>query len=162
MTQTRRTGAVPITNDAHVYTARAAVRERAELLGFGRIERDELVIVASELASNILKYGIRGEITVTALNDPENGPGIRIEARDEGPAFHDIEMALRDGWGDRGPLDPAAMSKRKGLGAGLGAVIRFTDSFQCDQERTGKQITVVRYVQRPRARAKGASGQGRS
>jgi|SRR5580704_14277216 anti-sigma regulatory factor (Ser/Thr protein kinase) len=160
MTQTRRTEAVRITTDAHVFAARAAVRERAEALGFGRIERDELVIAVSELASNILKYGIRGEITVSVLNDPDHGPGLRIEARDEGPAFHDIEMALRDGWGDRGPLDPAAMSRRKGLGAGLGAVVRFTDSFHCDQERIGKRITVVRYVRRPRATS--ASARDRS
>jgi anti-sigma regulatory factor (Ser/Thr protein kinase) len=144
---------VLVTTDVHVFVARNAVRARAEAMGFGRIQCDELVIVASELASNILKYGIRGGIAVTAVEDPVDGPGLRIEARDEGPAFRDLATALKDGCGDAGPLDPAAMSRRKGLGAGLGAVVRFTDSFECQQEKGGKRIVVVRYVRRPRRQA---------
>jgi anti-sigma regulatory factor (Ser/Thr protein kinase) len=141
---------VRVTADVHVFVARNAVRVSAEAMGFGRIQCDELVIVASELASNILKYGVRGEIVVGAVEDPEEGPGLQIEARDDGPAFRDLAMAIRDGCGDAGPLDPATMSRRKGLGAGLGAVVRFTDSFECRQEERGKRIVVVRYVRRPR------------
>jgi CheY-like chemotaxis protein/anti-sigma regulatory factor (Ser/Thr protein kinase) len=141
---------VLVTTDVHVFAARTAVRARAQAVGFGRIGCDELVIVASELASNILKYGVRGEIIVTQVNDPVDGHGVRIEARDEGPAFHDLAMALRDGCGDRGPLDPATIFRRKGLGAGLGAVVRFTDTFECREEKGGKRIVVVRFVLRPK------------
>ena len=142
--------AIAVTTDIHVFAARAAVRVRAGEVGFGRIQCDELAIVASELASNILKYGVRGEITVEGVMDPGAGPGLRIDARDVGPAFHDLAMALQDGCGDRGPLDPATMFRRKGLGSGLGAVVRFTDSFEHHQEEGWKRIVVVRYVQRPR------------
>ncbi|HEY2512332.1 MAG TPA: ATP-binding protein [Polyangiaceae bacterium] len=149
---------VLVTTDIHVFAARSAVRAQAEAVGFGRIQCDELAIVASELASNILKYGVRGAIVVGAVNDSEQGPGLRIEARDRGPAFRDIATAIQDGCGDAGPLDPAMMSRRRGLGAGLGAVVRFTDSFECQQEEGSKRIIVVRYVRRPHARRPGAYG----
>lgn len=149
---------VLVTTDVHVFAARTAVRAQAEAVGFGRIQCDELAIVASELASNILKYGIRGAIVVGGVDDPERGPGLRIEARDRGPAFRDLATAIQDGCGDSGPLDPATMSRRGGLGAGLGAVVRFTDSFECQQEEGSKRIIVVRYIQRPRGRRSGTFG----
>ena len=148
--------AIRVTTDIHVFAARNAVRACAEAIGFSRIPCDELVIVASELASNILKYGVRGELVVSAVEDAKDGRGLRIEARDEGPAFRNLEVALRDGHEDAGPLDPAAMSRRKGLGAGLGAVVRFTDSFECLHEERGKRIVVVRYIRRPRHPRTGA------
>jgi anti-sigma regulatory factor (Ser/Thr protein kinase) len=148
--------AIPVTTDVHVFAARNAVRASAQAIGFSRVPCDELVIVASELASNILKYGVRGEIVVSVLEDPRDGPGLCIEARDEGPPFRNLEMALRDGHEDAGPLDPAAMSRRRGLGAGLGAVVRFTDSFECRNEESGKRIVVVRFIRRPRQPRTGA------
>ena len=139
---------IAVTVDVHVFVARQAVRRCAEAVGFGRIECQELLIATSELASNILKYGIRGEIIVEPLMDKARGAGIRIVARDVGPQFHDLETALMDGHGDRGPVDPTLLLKRGGLGSGLGAVVRFTDSFQCEEQPVGKRITVVRYVRR--------------
>jgi anti-sigma regulatory factor (Ser/Thr protein kinase) len=79
------------------------------------------------------------------------GIGIRIVARDVGPPFHDLETAMRDGHGDRGPVDPSQMLRRGGLASGLGAVARFTDSFEYQTEVGGKTITVVRYLRRPPA-----------
>jgi anti-sigma regulatory factor (Ser/Thr protein kinase) len=139
-----------IETDADVLAARSAVRRCAQELGFPPKDVAELVIVVSELASNILKYAGEGAIAVAATDDPRHGSGVHIAAFDAGPAFHDLSMALRDGYGDRGPILPERMFGRKGIGGGLGAVVRFTDSFECDQQPAGKRIGVVRFRRRPR------------
>jgi anti-sigma regulatory factor (Ser/Thr protein kinase) len=75
-----------------------------------------------------------------------------VIARDVGPPFHDLELALRDGYNDRGPIDPATLLRRGGLGTGLGAVQRLTDSLDVIYVSGGKAIEVVRYLKRPRRR----------
>lgn len=132
-----------------VYAPRRAVEALARKLGFGKKACQELAIVVSELASNIVKYGVDGSIEVDSLVDPTNGVAIILSARDIGPHFHDFWMALQDGCDDRGPIDPAKLLKRKGLGIGLGAITRLTDSLQLEQEKSGKRIRVVRYLKPP-------------
>lgn len=133
-----------------IYEPRQAAYEFAREHGFGRNECQELAIVVSELGSNIVKYGIRGSMTIELVRDPEAGVGILIVARDVGPAFRNLAMALQDGCDDNGPIDPAKLLKRRGLGIGLGAVVRLTDSFHVEQGTEGKQIRVLRYLKRPR------------
>ena len=137
-----------IRHPADLYEPRRAVRALAIDHGFTRHDGEELAIVVSELISNILKYGVRGSIQLQVLADPK--PGIHIIARDEGPPFHDLQLALRDGFNDRGPIDPASLMKRGGLGLGLGAIVRMTDSFRVEQLPVGKEIHVVRFVARRR------------
>jgi serine/threonine-protein kinase RsbT len=139
-----------IETDLDVLAARSAVRRCAQDLGFPPKDIAELVIVVSELVSNILKYAGRGAIAVAAMDDPGHGAGVQIAAFDAGPAFHDLSMALKDGYGDRGPILPERMFGRKGIGGGLGAVVRLTDRFECDQQPSGKRIGVVRFRRRPR------------
>ena len=139
-----------VETDTDMLAARSAVRRCAQDLGFTSKDIAELVIVVSELVSNILKYAGRGAIVVAPMNDPGQGIGVHIAAFDTGPAFHDLSMALRDGHGDRGPILPERMFGRKGIGGGLGAVVRFTDTFECDQQPSGKRIGVVRFRRRPR------------
>lgn len=131
-----------------VYAPRQAVLDLAPKLGFSRNDAQELAIVISELASNIVKYGIRGSIEIDSHHDPEHGPGMRIVARDIGPPFRNLEMALQDGCDDTGPIDPARLLKRGGLGIGLGAVVRFTDSLTVEHATGGKEIRVIRYLKR--------------
>jgi anti-sigma regulatory factor (Ser/Thr protein kinase) len=133
-----------------LYAARQAVETLAARLGFQRREQQELAIVVSELCSNIIKYGIRGSVELEPVNDRTHGAGVSIVARDVGPPFRDLGMALQDGCDDRGPIDPSVMLKRSGLGIGLGAVVRLTDGLDVQQQREGKEIRAVRYLKRPR------------
>jgi serine/threonine-protein kinase RsbT len=146
-----------IDDEIDVFSARRLAREIAEDLGFDKLEREEIAIVASELASNIVKYGVRGSIEMDEVRDPTLGRGIILRAKDRGPPFHDVAMAIQDGCDDRGPLDPATLYKRRGIGGGLGAVIRFTDSFRCEPEESGKgkMVIVIRYRKRPKRRSPG-------
>lgn len=141
-----------VVHAADLYGPRRAVKDVGAMLGFGRTDCHELAIVVSELTSNILKYGIRGRIELTGVEVAGLGHGLQVTARDIGPPFRNLEMALRDGCDDRGPIDPGTLLRRGGLGAGLGAVVRLTDSFELQSAAEGKAIRVVRYLERPRRR----------
>ena len=118
------------------------VRKRAQELGvqFGLGSRR-----ATELATNIVKYGIHGEVVL--ITDPDGGQKgeIRVVARDVGPPIRNLEVALQDGCDDTGPIDPALVLRRGGLGTGLGAVLRFADLFEYQPEENGKAIIVTFY-----------------
>lgn len=141
-----------VREEIDVFAARRVAREVAESIGFDKLEREEIAIVASELASNIVKYGVRGSLEIDEVRDRVLGRGIVLRAKDSGPPFHDVQLAVQDGYDDRGPLDPATLFKRRGIGGGLGAVIRFTDSFRCETEAQGKTVIVIRYRKRPKRR----------
>ncbi len=127
--------------------------EFAASLGFSKRECSELAIVASELTSNILKYGVRGSIELLPAADASRS-GIELVARDYGPPFRNLEMAKLDGHDDQGPIDPLVMLKRRGIGGGLGAVLRFSHSFRVETLDYGKQVHVVRYLARARPTAR--------
>src|SRR6266511_261988 len=126
---------------------RAHEREPNALLGEENRILMMLAIVASELGSNIIKYGVRGSLEMEPIENAE-GSGVSVVARDFGPPFHDLAMALEDGCDDRGPIDPMQMLKRRGIGGGLGAVIRLTHSFHVHSLVDGKEIRVARYKKR--------------
>lgn len=132
-----------------VFLARWAVQRIAAQIGFVTTAKHELAIVVSELCTNILKYGVRGEVGFRRIDDTAGGVGIEIVAEDEGPPLADLSLALRDGWGDRGPIDPAHL-RRGGIGAGLGAIQRLTDVFEYRPDGARKSFRVVRYLRRPR------------
>ena len=133
-----------------VFAPRRAVRTVAAEFGLPRDACAELAIVVSELCSNILKYGKRGSVEMEAVYEEGRLKGIAVMARDEGPPFADVAMALRDGYNDRGPVDPGTLLTRGGIGTGLGAVLRLTDSFRVDPDPRGKVIRVERWAKRPR------------
>jgi anti-sigma regulatory factor (Ser/Thr protein kinase) len=103
----------------------------------------EVAIVVSELASNIVKYGVRGEIALHVAAAGGDGFTLTVVARDVGPPIHDLAIAMLDGHDDRGPIDPATMAQRGGLGSGLGAVARLADSLEVRQETGGKGKQIV-------------------
>jgi anti-sigma regulatory factor (Ser/Thr protein kinase) len=137
-----------IQHPVDAFAARRSAMELAFEIGFERRVCIEIAIATSELAVNIAKYGVRGYITLQAVDDPQRGPGISIVASDCGPPFRNFDLALKDGFDDQGPLDPGAIMGRHGLGAGLGAVARFTDELDWRPTEGGKEIRAVRYRKR--------------
>lgn len=136
------TARIAITEPLDVFAARRAVVALAATAGFASGPRAELAIVASELATNILKYGVRGTITATVIDD-ERGRGLELVALDQGPPLHDLAAALRDGWTDRGPVPPGP---QRSLGAGLGAIHRLSDVFEYHPGPPMKRFRTIRYV----------------
>jgi serine/threonine-protein kinase RsbT len=138
--------------DIDVLAAREAARRMADALGMPPLMVHEMCIVASELAWNVIKHGGGGHICFEPVEDFERGTGLRIVAFDAGPPIYDMEMAMRDGCDDRGPIDPATLLRRGGIGGGLGAVARLTDVIRHEPLPKGKRIEAVRYLRRPSTR----------
>jgi len=121
-------------------------RREAERLGFGAQAVGELVLVASELCSNVVRHAGRGELRLRRVDDGERGVGVEVAAWDKGPPIAHFASALRDGWSSGAPIDPLALFKRKGIGAGLGAVQRLSDELRHDELPVGKEVCAVRFV----------------
>jgi len=137
-----------VERDEDPFPVQNEARLLAERVGFTRRGATEIAIAASELASNVLKYGVRGSVVMEAVDDPARGRGVRLTAFDIGPPFYNFEGALRDGCDERGSLDPAAYAGRRGFGTGLGTVQRFSDACGWAPEPHGKRVWAVRFLRR--------------
>jgi len=140
---------IQIADPLDVFIARRVAQRIAAEIGFPSFARQEIAIVVSELATNILKYARRGDINLRAIDAPPRGPGLEIIAEDEGPPIADLEMALRDGYSAHGPILPERQIGRGGIGGGLGAVLRMTDSFEYRPGPHRKSFHTIRYLKRP-------------
>lgn len=87
-------------------------------LGFIEPQISMVISAASELATNILKYGGRGRITIKQLEDQA---GVRLIAEDNGPGIADIERAMSKGFSSSGTL-----------GFGLPGVKLMSDEFHIE------------------------------
>jgi anti-sigma regulatory factor (Ser/Thr protein kinase) len=116
--------------------ARRLVKAMAVELGFDMRQCEELAIVVSELASNLVKHATSGWLIFTPLKE-DGRSGIRIESKDNGPGIDDVDRAITDGFSTTGSL-----------GYGLGAVNRLMDEFEIQpgpDGKTGTHITCVRW-----------------
>ncbi len=122
--------------------ARRAAREIANVLGFDEKTIEEIVIVASELASNITRHTAGGTLLFAKVTQ-QGRDGIQIESRDSGPGIREVNEALADGFSTVG-----------GLGYGLGTVNRLMDEFEIDSKRkpqAGTHIICKKWIRKKRA-----------
>ncbi|BDL39070.1 ATP-binding protein [Methylorubrum sp. GM97] len=108
---------VTITEASQVAEARRRAVAAAQAIGFDETAAGRVALVVTELSTNIVKYGVPGEILVGTYEDA-TGSGVEILALDKGPGFSDLGSALRDGHSTGGSA-----------GEGLGAVRRLSDAF---------------------------------
>ncbi len=104
--------------------ARRTAQQMAEQLGFDETDAGRAALVATELASNILKHADHGELHVRATG---NG-GIEMLAIDRGQGF-DIESGLVDGYSTGGTQ-----------GIGLGAIARLAQVFDAHADHRGTVV----------------------
>lgn len=121
---------ISVTCDADVVKARQQGRAVAVRLGFSPTDATLLATAISEMARNIVKFAVRGEVLVldTAVHGRE---GISIVVRDVGPGIPDLDEAMRDGY-----------STYDGLGLGLPGTRRLMDEFDVATE-AGRGTTVT-------------------
>ncbi|WP_337057267.1 ATP-binding SpoIIE family protein phosphatase [Pseudomonas sp. USHLN015] len=93
----------PLRHDVDLHLAVMSVRRLPFLAGLSEVDRAMLSTVVSELGSNILKYAVKGEVTL-ALNQAEGRPCIDIVARDQGPGIPDVDKAVQDHYSTSGTL----------------------------------------------------------
>jgi serine/threonine-protein kinase RsbT len=111
--------------------ARAIAIHLASHLGMPLQERHKLAIAVSEIATNISRHALRGEIKISPVEH-----GIEVLAQDEGPGLPDLQSALRDGYSQGRTLQPDDI-KRDGLGCGLGAICRMMDRVEFENLTPG-------------------------
>lgn len=108
--------ALAVRDSSQVAEARRQCAALAERIGFPEPETGRVALVATELATNLVKHAHGGEILAEA--DEENGgSGIALIALDRGPGIGDIARAARDGHSTAGTA-----------GNGLGAVRRQSEA----------------------------------
>ncbi|MCJ2024480.1 ATP-binding SpoIIE family protein phosphatase [Methylobacterium sp. J-067] len=108
---------VPVTEASQVAEARRRAVAVAQAIGFDETAAGRVALVVTELATNVVKYGVPGEVLVGTYEDG-TGSGVEILALDKGPGFSDTGSAMRDGHSTGGSA-----------GEGLGAVHRLSDAF---------------------------------
>src|SRR5215207_9864211 len=111
--------------------------EAGKGLGFGAVDQSRIATAVSELARNVVRYaaGSRGEVLIAELASPENGIGLEIVVRDEGPGIANVEQALRDGF-----------SSGQGLGMGLPGTRRLMDEMSIDSvPGQGTTVTIRKW-----------------
>jgi anti-sigma regulatory factor (Ser/Thr protein kinase) len=107
---------IAVTDASHVAEARRLVRNLAQTIGLPRDRNDQVAIVVTELATNLVKHGGGGHIHASRFNDAE-GTGLELLALDRGKGMADIQRCVRDGYSTAGSP-----------GNGLGAIERLADS----------------------------------
>ena len=123
---------VSIDSDADIVSARQKGRELAGQCGFPSTELAVVATAISELARNIVRYAVRGEITLRLIDNGTGGKkGIEVVAADDGPGIPDLTLAMQDGYSTSGSL-----------GLGLPGVRRLMDDFDIVSE-FGKGTTVT-------------------
>jgi anti-sigma regulatory factor (Ser/Thr protein kinase) len=104
--------ALAVRDQSQVSETRRRATEMAGRQGFGDVDAGRVALVATELATNILKHGRGGEILVGTYGEGPDG-GIELIALDKGPGISNLAASLSDGYSTAGTA-----------GTGLGAVVR--------------------------------------
>lgn len=130
--------ALAVGDITQVAEARRGAVAVARSLGFSEDEAGRVAIVATELATNLVKHGSGGELLVGAFDD-EIGEGFECLALDRGSGMADVEACLRDGYSTAGSP-----------GTGLGAVARQSQLFEVFS-RPGLGTAVLARLRRGRA-----------
>lgn len=124
---------IPIHEQSDVEFARTAARRLTGSMGLDRVTAEQIVLATMELASNLLRYAVAGELTLTPIEDGGR-EGIEVRSTDRGPGITDPARALEDGFSTGG-----------GLGGGLPAVRRLMDWFDLQTGPAGTTITARKW-----------------
>jgi serine/threonine-protein kinase RsbT len=126
---------IAISSEADVIIARQEGRAMAQRLGFPAVEQARITTAISELARNIIIYGVRGTATFRERRDGDGRVGIEVAFDDEGPGIADLDLAMQQGF-----------TSGKGLGAGLPGSKRLMDEFEIASEPgKGLHVTVRKW-----------------
>jgi anti-sigma regulatory factor (Ser/Thr protein kinase) len=104
--------ALAVQDQSQVSETRRRATETAARQGFGDADSGRVALVATELATNVLKHGKGGEVLIGAYGEGLDS-GIELIALDKGPGISNLAASLADGYSTAGTA-----------GKGLGAVTR--------------------------------------
>ena len=136
---------VPVHDSTRVRDARVAAEEAGVLAGLDETRTAVAALVATELATNLLKHAGGGQILIDVVPPPvpqdarDLLPVVQIAAIDHGPGMTDVAAAQRDGF-----------STTRSLGAGLGTCRRVADDFHLHSTPGRGTVALARVSATPR------------
>ena len=123
------TVAVHMTDPSKVAEVRRLALERAKALSWGESDCGKAALIATELATNLVKHA-RDGFAILVADSLHAATRLRLITVDHGPGMTDVEACMRDGFSTAGSP-----------GTGLGAARRMAVSF--DVLTTPEKGTVV-------------------
>ncbi|MZE71229.1 anti-sigma regulatory factor, partial [Streptomyces sp. SID5789] len=115
---------VPVHDSTRVRDVRVAAEQAAALAGLDERRTATAALVATELATNLLKHAGGGRVLIDVVAPPVLADGrdgarlVQVTTVDHGPGIADVPAALGDGF-----------TTTRSLGAGLGTCARLSDHF---------------------------------
>jgi len=137
--------ALRITDASKIAEARRMITEQAALAGWNAKHGSRAALVATELATNLLRHAREGVLSLHV-----RGAALQLLAVDRGPGIADIARCLQDGYSTAGSA-----------GTGLGAIQRLSQRFELMSE-PGKGTVVLAELGNPLPAAEGFSFGGLS
>jgi len=126
------TTVLPIEDSSQVGHARRIAQGMAAQLAFDETDAARVALVATELATNLLKHAHHGALHLRSI-PAQTGSGIELIAVDRGPGFNPSEC-LADGFSTGGTQ-----------GNGLGALMRQTQLFDIYSDNRGSVLLAQLY-----------------
>ncbi len=124
----------PVNEQSQVGFLRRAVREQAFKAGFSQEHSGRAEIVATELATNLIKHTHHGgHILLRGMESPDNA-GLELISLDTGPGLSLKQDLIEDGISTVGTL-----------GIGLGAIKRLSDEFELRSDTTAGTVVLSRF-----------------
>src|SRR5262245_41049880 len=106
-----------VTEASQVAQVRRQVVALAGKLGFTETDLGKAALVVTEVATNLVKHAVQGEVVVRLL-EAHQRTGIEILALDKGPGMANLAQSLRDGYSTSGSP-----------GTGMGSISRLARLF---------------------------------
>jgi len=128
-----------LTEPSQPAAARGTAHEVAERLGLSEVDTHRAGLVATELATNLVKHTTSGGELLIAGPISPSVRGVELIAIDRGPGMQDIARSLADGHSTAGSS-----------GNGLGAVKRLADDFDA-YSMPGQGTVIVARVRSDRS-----------
>jgi anti-sigma regulatory factor (Ser/Thr protein kinase) len=131
---------IDVTESSQIGQARRAAVRLAELFDLPESKRGEVAIVATELATNLSRYGKDGRFFLQAVQQPRSSY-VQMLAIDRGPGIADVPRSMQDGISTGGTS-----------GTGLGAIQRMSDVFDIHSGVGQGTVVLARIGHRQSAR----------
>jgi anti-sigma regulatory factor (Ser/Thr protein kinase) len=131
---------IAVTERSQVSAARAAARELAAASGLDETDAHRAGLVATELATNLVKHAhAGGELLLRVVASASAGGELELLAVDRGPGIVDVGRSLADGHSSAGSM-----------GSGLGAIRRLSNTFDLYSAPSAGTVVLSR-IRPPRA-----------
>ena len=121
-----------VSDPSQIAAARRAATSLAETRGLGDEAIGRVALVATEMATNLLKHGHGGRISLDVYGDA-SGTGVELIAFDAGSGIANVPLALTDGFSTAGTM-----------GVGLGVIQRQANLFTLFSQPAMGTVLVAR------------------